>query len=73
VTVTGNKAIFYPPIQDVYPSTSYISLHYGGENLLLELSVFLLYSIPTLPTNLPASPIYTPEEINDRGKDYRGF
>jgi len=43
VAVTGNKATFFPAIQDVYPSTSYLSLHYGGETLLLELSLFILY------------------------------
>ena len=49
VTVTGNKAAFFPAIKDVYPSKSYLSLYYGGETLLLELSVFRLYGIPTIP------------------------
>ena len=52
MTVTGNKATFFPPIQDVYPSNSYLSLHYGGETLLLEISPFILYTIPAPPINL---------------------
>jgi len=46
VAVTGNKATFFPAIQNVYPSTSYLSLHYEGETFLLELSLFILYNIP---------------------------
>ena len=58
VTVTGNKATLFPSIQDVYPSTSYLSLFYGGETLLLELSPFILYTIPVSPTN-PRYPLIT--------------
>jgi len=47
VTVTGNKVTLFPPIQDVYPSLSYLSLHYGGETFLLKLSPFILYTIPS--------------------------
>jgi len=56
VTVTGNKASFFPAIKDVYPSTSYLSLHYGGETLLLELSPIILYTIPAPPLK-PAYPL----------------
>jgi len=52
VSVTGNKAALFPAIQDVYPSTSYLSLHYRGETFLLELSPFILYTIPASPINL---------------------
>jgi len=38
----------------VYPSTSYLSLHYGSETLLLELSPFILYTIPAPDIN----PVY---------------
>jgi len=51
VTVTGNKATFLPVIEDVYPSTCYLSLHYYGETFLLELSPFILYKIPAPPTS----------------------
>jgi len=67
VAVTGNKAAFFPAIQDVYPSTSYLSLHFKGETLLLELSVFRLYSRPTI---LPVDPT---EKMSGDGADYRGF
>ena len=70
--MTGNKAILFPPFQDVYPSDCYLSLYYGGETLLLELSVFRLYSIPT-----PAVPIIlkldAAEALSGDGADYRGF
>ena len=46
VAVTGNKAAFFPAIQDVYPSISYLSLHYGGQTNLLKLSPFIQYTIP---------------------------
>ena len=67
VTVTGHKAALFPPIQDVYPSTSYLSLHYGGETLLLELSVFRVYSVPTIPA------VDAVEVFTGNGADYRGF
>jgi hypothetical protein len=67
VDVTGNKAAFFPAIQDVYPSTSYLSLHFKGETLLLELSVFRLYSRPTILQ------VKETEKINGDGADYRGF
>jgi len=53
VTVSGNKASFFPAIQDVYPSASYLSLHYGGDTLLLKLSPYILYTIPVPPINPP--------------------
>jgi len=56
VAVNGNKATFFPAIQNVYSSTSYLSLHYGGETLLLELSLFILYTIPT-PSINPRYPL----------------
>ena len=74
VTVTGNKAVLFPALQDVYPSTSYLSLHYRGETLLLELSVFRLYSIPT-PT-IPRVEVKVEnaiEKITSYGEFYRGF
>jgi hypothetical protein len=46
VAVTGSIATFTPAIQDVYPSASYLSLHYGGETLLLKISPYILYEIP---------------------------
>jgi len=49
VTVNGNKATFYPAFQDVYPSLSYLSLHYGGKTRLLRLLIGSLYHIPALP------------------------
>ena len=58
----------------MYPSTSYLSLYYGGETLLLELEVFLLYSIP-----VPIIPIQEvkvvvgDEKSTGHGADYRGF
>jgi hypothetical protein len=52
VAVTGNKVALFPPIQNVYPSTSYLSLHYGGETLLLKLSPYILYTIP-VPSKTP--------------------
>ena len=51
VEVTGNKAALFPAIKEVYPSVCYLSLHYGGETLLLELSPFILYMIPTHTIN----------------------
>jgi hypothetical protein len=67
VTVIGNKAAFLPAIEDVYPSASYLSLHYGGETLLLELSVYRFYTIPSPPA------VDATEKITDKGVDYRGF
>jgi len=67
VAVTGNKATFFPAIQDVYPSDTYISLHYESETLLLKLSVFRLYSLPTEPIE------DTTEDLTGNGADYRGF
>ena len=51
VAVTGNKVAFFPAFKDVYPSDCYLSLHYGGETLLLELSPFILYTIPAPTIN----------------------
>ena len=48
--MTGNKAALFPAIEDVYPTISYLSLHYRGETLLLELSLFILYTIPAFTT-----------------------
>jgi hypothetical protein len=72
VTVTGNKVAFFPPFQDVYQSTSYLSLHYGDETLLLELSVFRLYNIPT-PTVPIILKVDAAEAFTGNGVDYRGF
>jgi hypothetical protein len=58
----------------VYPSTSYLSLHYGGETLLLELAVFDLYSIP-----IPIIPLVEVKVVKEEekstlsGADYRGY
>ena len=71
VAITGNKATLFPPIQDVYPSTYYISLHYGGETILLELSVFNVYLMPS-PT-VPIQKIDAAEALTVNGADYRGF
>jgi len=67
MVVVGNKATFFPAFQDVYPSASYLSLHYGDETLLLELSVFRLYGKPTIPL------VDTAEAFTGDGADYRGF
>jgi len=64
IVVAGNKATFFPAFQDVYPSESYLSLHYRGEILLLKLSVFRLYSIPIVDAA---------EAFTGNGGDYRGF
>jgi len=69
--MTGHKATLFPPFQDVYPSDCYLSLHYGGETLLLELSVFRLYSIPT--PALPIIKVDSAEAFTGDGADYRGF
>jgi hypothetical protein len=75
LTVTGSKAVLFPPIQNVYPDVSYLTLHYGGETDLLELSIFRLYSIP-----IPSIPLIEvisvkPSEIIEsfNGADYSGF
>jgi hypothetical protein len=55
--VAGNKAVIFPGIQDVYPSVTYLTLHFGGETHLLIISPFILFAIPTLPSNPKYSPI----------------
>jgi hypothetical protein len=42
----------------VYSSASYLSLHYGGDTLLLKLSPYILYTIPVPPIN-PLYPLIT--------------
>jgi len=42
-------------------------MYYDGLARLLELSVFRLYSIPTIPT------VDAAEVFNGNGVDYRGF
>ena len=51
VAVTGNKVVFFPALQDVYPFACYLSLHYRGETLLLKLEPITLYTIPAPATN----------------------
>ena len=46
VTMAGNKVTFFPSIQNFYPSDTYLSLYYGGETHLLELSLYTLDRIP---------------------------
>jgi len=67
MTVTGNKAAFFPDFQDLYQSNSYLSLYYRAETFLLELSVSLLYRIPTI------LPVNAAEVFTGNGADYRGF
>ena len=63
VDVAGNEAAIFPATEDVYPSASYLSLTYGGETLLLPLAPFILYPIPTPPTN-PPYPLITSKFSN---------
>ena len=67
--MTGNKASFFPAFKDVYPLVCYLSLHYGGDTLLLELSVFRLYSIPEPIIKVDDGA----EAFTGIGEDYRGF
>ena len=67
MVATGNKAVFLPPIEDVYPSACYLSLYYASETFLLELSVIRLYSIPTTPQ------VDETEKNSIDGSNYRGF
>jgi len=57
VDVTGNEATIFPALEEMYPSDSYLSLHYEDETFLLKLALFILYSIPTLPITTDHPPI----------------
>ena len=58
MTVIFNKATIFPATEDVYPSVTYLTLHYGKKTLLLKVSPFILYPMPT-PPNSPLYPLIT--------------
>ena len=58
MTVIFNKATIFPATEDVYPSVTYLTLHYGKKTLLLKVSPFILYPSPT-PPNSPPYPLIT--------------
>jgi hypothetical protein len=73
VVVDGKRATIFPGFENVYSSLSYLSMSYRGETKLLRFSIFRLYSMPTLPTNPPASILYIYEKkYYSNGATYRG-
>jgi len=57
IHVVGKEATIFPGFLEVYSSLAYLSMGYRTHTLILSLSPFRLYSIPSLPSAPPYNPI----------------
>jgi hypothetical protein len=66
VSLNRNKAVIFPPMNNIYSSLAYLSMNYGSQTKLLKFSTFTLYEILVPATN-PKYPLMMSKfaEISD--------